>query len=111
MMAFTKKLIMNEPVMVVTIIGVILNGLMVFGIPISEAQKTAILVPVDLILAVVARQMVTPTGKFNAEVNEEAANIAKAALDAPSWGDLEAELKHLELKARLKEAQDASPEV
>jgi hypothetical protein len=108
MTAFLIKLIKNEPVMVVTVIGGIINALMVFGVPITEAQKIAFMAPIDLILAMVARQLVTPTGKFDNEVNKEAANIAEAALNAPTWGDLEAELKSLEQKARLKEATDGA---
>jgi hypothetical protein len=106
MSAFLVKLITNEPVMVVAFIGAIINVLMYFGAPIDEAGKAIILIPLDIGLAVIARNLVTPTGKFNQEVNKEAANIAEAALNAPSWGDLEAELDVIERKARLKEATD-----
>jgi hypothetical protein len=109
MIAFILRVIKNEPVMVVAVVAAIIDVVVYFGVPIDEAGKVILLTPLNLGLALIARNLVTPTGKFNQEVNEEAANIAKAALDAPTWGDLEAELRELEQKARLKEAADGYP--
>jgi hypothetical protein len=52
--------IANEPVVVTTIIGAVLSLLIVFGVPISDEQKLAILGVVTAVLALFARSQVTP---------------------------------------------------
>ena len=50
----------NEPVLATTVVGSLLGLLIVFGVPISDDQKTAIVVLVTAVLAVFARSQVTP---------------------------------------------------
>jgi hypothetical protein len=50
----------NEPVLVTTFVGALLSLLVVFGVPITDDQKTAIIVLLTAVLAVVARSQVTP---------------------------------------------------
>ena len=51
----------NEPVLVTTLVGAVLNLAIVYGVQIDEQQKTAIIVVLDAILAIFARSQVTPT--------------------------------------------------
>lgn len=53
----------NEPVLVTTVFGAVLNTLIVFGVPITDDQKVALVVLVTAILALFARQSVTPNNK------------------------------------------------
>ena len=50
----------NEPVLVTTFVGAVLNLLIVFGVPIDDEQKLAIIVVLNAVLAVFARSKVTP---------------------------------------------------
>lgn len=52
--------IQNEPVLVTTLVGAVLNLVIAFGIHIDDTQKTAILVLIDAGLAIFARSQVTP---------------------------------------------------
>ena len=49
-----------EPVLVTTFVGALLNLLVVFGLPIDDEQKTAVVVLVTAILAIFARSQVSP---------------------------------------------------
>jgi hypothetical protein len=53
--------IKSEPVLVTTLVGSVLSLLVVFGVPISDEQKTAVVVAVAAVLALFARSQVTPT--------------------------------------------------
>lgn len=50
----------NEPVLVTTLAGAVLSLLVVFGVPISDQQKTAIVVLLTAVLALFARSQVSP---------------------------------------------------
>lgn len=50
----------NEPVLLTTLFGALLNTLIVFGVPISDDQKVALVVLVTALLAIFARSRVTP---------------------------------------------------
>ena len=50
----------DEPVLVTTFVGALLGLLVVFGVPISDEQKTAIIVLITAVLAIFARSKVTP---------------------------------------------------
>ena len=52
--------ISNEPVLVTTFVGALLNLLVVFGLPIDDEQKTAVVVLVTAVLAIFARSQVSP---------------------------------------------------
>lgn len=52
--------ITNEPVLVTTLVGAALNLAIVFGAPVTDEQKTAIVVVVTAVLAIFARSQVTP---------------------------------------------------
>lgn len=49
-----------EPVLVTTLVGAVISLLVVFGVPITNDQKTAIVVVVTAVLALFARSQVTP---------------------------------------------------
>jgi uncharacterized membrane protein YccC len=53
--------IQNEPVLLTTLVGAILGLLIVFGVPVTDDQKTAIVLVVTALLAIVARSQVSPT--------------------------------------------------
>ena len=50
----------NEPVLLTTLFGAALNALIVFGVPITDDQKLALVVLVTALLAIFARSKVTP---------------------------------------------------
>lgn len=50
----------DEPVLVTTAVGALLGLLVVFGVPISDDQKTAIIVLLTAVLAIFARSKVSP---------------------------------------------------
>ncbi len=50
----------DEPVLVTTFVGALISLLVVFGVPISDDQKTAIIVLLTAGLAIFARSKVTP---------------------------------------------------
>lgn len=50
----------NEPVLVTTFVGALLNLLIVFGLPIDDEQKLAVVALVTALLAIFARSKVTP---------------------------------------------------
>lgn len=50
----------NEPVLITTLVGALLNLAIVFGVSIQDDQKTAIIVVLDAVLAIFARSQVTP---------------------------------------------------
>lgn len=52
--------IQGEPVLVTTLVGALLDLGIVFGAPVSNDQKTAIVVVVTAVLALFARSQVTP---------------------------------------------------
>lgn len=52
--------IQDEPVLVTTLVGAAIGLAVVFGAPISDDQKTAIVVTVTALLAIFARSKVTP---------------------------------------------------
>ena len=52
--------ISNEPVLVTTLVGAVLDLAIVFGAPVTNEQKTAIVVAVTAVLAIFVRQQVTP---------------------------------------------------
>lgn len=52
--------IQNEPVLVTTLVGALLSLLVVFGVPITDQQKAAIVVLLTAVLALFARSQVTP---------------------------------------------------
>jgi hypothetical protein len=107
-MRWLNQLVRNEPTLIISIVRMLILLGVSYGLGTSEEQMLLIIGVVELILLAVNRAQVTPTGKFDAAVNQEAANIAEAALDAPTWGDLEQELDELEQRARLKEASDGN---
>jgi uncharacterized membrane protein len=52
--------IQNEPVLVTTLVGAVLGLLIVFGVPINDEQKTAVVLLATALLAIFARSQVTP---------------------------------------------------
>ena len=50
----------DEPVLVTTFVGALLSLLVVFGVPISDDQKLAIVGLITALLALFARSKVTP---------------------------------------------------
>ena len=52
--------IQNEPVLATTFAGALLSLLIVFGVPITDDQKTAIVVALTALLAIFARSQVSP---------------------------------------------------
>jgi hypothetical protein len=52
--------IQDEPVVVTTLVGAVISLLVVFGVPISDDQKTAIVGVIVAVLALFARSQVTP---------------------------------------------------
>lgn len=50
----------NEPVLVTTFVGALLSLLVVFGVPITDEQKLAIVALLTAVLAVFARSQVSP---------------------------------------------------
>lgn len=56
--------IRNEPVLVSTLIGAVIALFVAFGVDLSTEQTAAILAVVAAVLAIVARQQVTPTNKL-----------------------------------------------
>ncbi len=50
----------NEPVLVTTFVGAVLSLLIVFGVPIVDEQKAAIIAVGTALLAIFARSQVTP---------------------------------------------------
>lgn len=50
----------SEPVLVTTLVGAVIGLLVVFGVPITDQQKTAIVLVVTAVLALFARSQVTP---------------------------------------------------
>ena len=52
--------IQDEPVLVTTLIGAIIDLAIAFGAPISPDQKTPVIVVVSAVLALFARSKVTP---------------------------------------------------
>ena len=52
--------IQNEPVLITTLVGALLNLAIVFGVSIQDDQKTAIIVVLDAVLAIFARSQVMP---------------------------------------------------
>ena len=52
--------IQNEPVLVTTLVGSVLGLLIVFGVPITPEQKTAIVLVFTAVLAIFARSQVSP---------------------------------------------------
>lgn len=53
--------ITNEPVLATTLVGAVINLAIVFGAPISDDQKVAVVAVVTALLAVFARSKVTPS--------------------------------------------------
>ena len=53
--------IQNEPVLVTTFIGAVLELLIAFNVRVDDSQKAAILAVVAAVLALFARGRVTPT--------------------------------------------------
>lgn len=56
--------IQNEPVLVTTLVGAVLEFAIAFGVQIDDGQKAAIMAVVAAVLAIFARQQVTPTGSL-----------------------------------------------
>lgn len=52
--------IQNEPVLLTTLVGAVISLLVVFGVPITEEQKTAIVLVVTALCALFARSQVSP---------------------------------------------------
>ena len=52
--------IQNEPVLVTTLVGAVIGLAVVFGVPITDDQKTAIVLVVTAVLALFARSQVSP---------------------------------------------------
>lgn len=52
--------IQSEPVLLTTLVGAVIGLLVVFGVPITEEQKTAIVLVVTAVCALFARSQVTP---------------------------------------------------
>ena len=52
--------ISREPVLVTTFVGALLNLLIVFGLPITDEQKLAVVALVTALLAIFARSQVAP---------------------------------------------------
>ena len=52
--------ITREPVLMTTLVGAVISLLVVFGVPITDEQKTAVVVVVAAVLAIFARSQVTP---------------------------------------------------
>ncbi len=52
--------IQDEPVLATTLVGAAISLAVVFGAPISDDQKTAIVVAVTALLAIFARSKVSP---------------------------------------------------
>lgn len=64
-----KKLwdkVANEPVLIYNLVNVCLVAGVTFGMDLSGEQVAALMAVTTAVLNVVARQMVTPTRKFNA---------------------------------------------
>jgi hypothetical protein len=51
----------DEPVLLTTLVATVIGLLIAFGVPISDDQKTAVLLVVTAIAAIFARSQVTPT--------------------------------------------------
>lgn len=54
----------NEPVLVTAVIAAILNLVIALGVPVDEELKVAILAVVNTVLALFAREQVTPSRKL-----------------------------------------------
>lgn len=52
--------IANEPVLVTTLVGALISLLVVFGVPITDEQKVAVIGLLTAVLALFARSQVTP---------------------------------------------------
>lgn len=65
--------IKDEPVLVTTLVGAILNLIVAFGFSLTEAQEGGILAVTVAILAFVARSKVRPTRKDDQYEPEHAA--------------------------------------
>lgn len=50
----------NEPVLATTLLGAVLSLLVVYGVPISDDQKAAIIAVLTAVLAIFARSKVSP---------------------------------------------------
>jgi hypothetical protein len=50
----------DEPVLITTLVGAVISLLVVFGVPITADQKTAIVLVVTALCAIFARSQVTP---------------------------------------------------
>lgn len=65
--------IKNEPVLVTTLVGAIINLVVAFGLALTEAQEAGILGVTAAILAFVARSKVVPARKVDSYQPEHAA--------------------------------------
>ena len=77
-----------EPVLVATFVGAVLNLGIAFGLPIDETQKAAILVVIDAVLAIFARQASTPVSApslpVGTAVNAGTATVTSTGTPPPS---------------------------
>lgn len=58
------EVVKNEPVLIVALVEALLTMALLFGAPLTKEQIAGIIVVVGLLLAIVARAMVTPMNKL-----------------------------------------------
>jgi hypothetical protein len=68
--------ISHEPVAWATLVGLVVDCAIVFGVPITTEQKTVVVALVSALFAVFVRSKVTPTAKI------DQVPVAKQALEA-----------------------------
>lgn len=73
-----KKLIRDNPTILIAAIRQVLLAFVLLGFPLTEAEIIAVMLAVEAVLSAINWVLVTPNAKFNAAVNSEAANIATA---------------------------------
>lgn len=64
-----KRLIQNEPTMLVGFINAVMALLVLYGVDMTDEQSAGIIVVVNMALAIANRMMVTPVTRVNEQVD------------------------------------------